>query len=77
MFLSANRSPVRGGNYRDRAFAARTADGGRVFQFLGWMAGESVDARSVMPSTVRVSPTRLVTTLRRKTGTGGCHAELD
>jgi hypothetical protein len=70
LFLSANQAQVQGGNYSDRAFAARTTDGGKTFRFLGWMAGDSVDARSVMPSTVRVSPTGLVTALRRKTGTG-------
>jgi len=71
VFMSANRPEVQGGNYKDRAFAARTVDGGKTFQFAGWMAGESVDARSVMPSTVRLSDGSLVTALRRKSGGDG------
>jgi hypothetical protein len=70
ILLSAEYPGVQGGNYRDRAFAVRTVDGGKTFQRLGWLAGDSVDARSVMPSTVRLSATRLLTALRRKTGTG-------
>lgn len=71
VFLSANQPQVQGGNYKDRAFAARTTDGGKTFQFLGWMAGGSVDARSVMPSTVRLADNSLVTAVRRKSGTEG------
>ncbi|NWG12032.1 MAG: exo-alpha-sialidase [Acidobacteria bacterium] len=71
LFLSVNQPQVQGGNYKDRAFAARTADGGRTFQFLGWMAGDSVDARSVMPSTVQLPDRRLVTAVRRKSGVDG------
>jgi hypothetical protein len=71
VFLSANQPQVQGGNYKDRAFAARTTDGGKTFQFLGWMAAGSIDARSVMPSTVGLPDKTLVTTLRRKTGTTG------
>jgi len=36
LFLSANQTQVRR-NYKDRAFAANTTDGGKTFQFLvGW-----------------------------------------
>jgi hypothetical protein len=70
IFLSAEYQGVKGANYRDRAFAVRTDDGGKRFQRLGWMAGESIDARAVMPSTVRLSKGRLLTALRRKTGSG-------
>jgi hypothetical protein len=75
LFLSANQPQVQGGNYKDRAFAARTTDGGKTFQFLGWMAGGSVDARSVMPSTVRLPDNRLITTLRRKSGAAGSYKD--
>jgi hypothetical protein len=75
VFLSANQPQVQGGNYKDRAFAARTTDGGKTFQFLGWMAGGSVDARSVMPSTVRLPDNTLVSALRRKSGVAGSYKD--
>jgi hypothetical protein len=50
----------------DRAFCARTTDGGRTFDFLGWMVPEDPAPRSVMPSVVRLSDTKLVATLRRR-----------
>ncbi len=51
---------------KDRAFFARTDDGGQTFQFLGWMTGEPLDTRSVMPATVRAANGRLVSALRRR-----------
>ena len=65
LFLSSKHALVDGGD-QDRAFCARTADGGRTFEFLSWMTLEPHTARSVMPSTVRVSATRLVSTMRRR-----------
>jgi hypothetical protein len=51
----------------DRAFMARTTDGGATFDFVAWISPEPVGTtRGVMPSTVRISPNKLVTTLRRK-----------
>lgn len=69
IMLSANYPGVKGGNYQDRAFAVRTTDGGKSYQKLGWLAGPSIDARSVMPSTVRLGDGRYLTALRRKTST--------
>ncbi|MHC4618853.1 MAG: exo-alpha-sialidase [Planctomycetota bacterium] len=66
LFLSATLPEVNGSNHQDRSFIARTKDGGKTFQFLSWLTGEPVKVRSVMPSTVRTSPTRLVTITRRK-----------
>ncbi len=66
LFLSAEVEGIQAGNYKDRAFCARTTDGGKTFQFVSWINDEPRSVRGVMPSTVRVSPTELVTTLRRR-----------
>ena len=66
-FLSAAMPEVNGSNHSDRAFMARTTDGGQTFQFVSWLTDEkSIRVRSVMPSAVRTSPSRLVSTTRRK-----------
>jgi hypothetical protein len=65
VFLSAMEPRVQAG-IQDRAFAARTRDGGRTFAFLGWMTGEPIAIRSVMPSTARLSDSHLVSALRRR-----------
>ena len=46
-----------------RVFCARTRDGCQSFEFLSWVGGE-VAGYEIMPSTVRLSPTDLVTTTR-------------
>jgi len=56
---------------QDRAFCIRTTDGGRSFAFLSWMTGEPLTHRSVMPSTVRLSETQLVSALRRRENLDG------
>lgn len=64
IFMSA-RKP--GTGTRDRAFCARTTDGGKTFKFVSWINHEEVGTvRGAMPSTVRISETKLVTALRRK-----------
>ncbi|MDZ7335015.1 MAG: exo-alpha-sialidase [candidate division KSB1 bacterium] len=63
-FLSAKVENVRA-SLQDRAFCARTSDGGRTFQFLSWMT-ETDTVRSVMPSTVRLADNHLVSALRRR-----------
>lgn len=66
VFLSVRDDNVQSG-IPDRAFAVRTRDGGKTFQFLGWMTGaEPAVARSVMPATVRAADGTLVTLLRRR-----------
>ena len=66
-FLSAAMPEVSGSNHNDRAFMARTTDGGQTFQFASWLTDEkSIKIRSVMPSAVRTSATRLVAITRRK-----------
>jgi len=66
VFLSASLPEVNGSNHSDRAFMARTRDGGKTFQFVSWLTGEPVKIRSVMPSTVETSPGRLLSITRRK-----------
>ena len=68
VFLSAA-APDVASKMSDRAFCARTTDGGETFQFLSWMTSFDDKARSVMPSTVRCSPTTLVSALRRRIDT--------
>ncbi|MGH8019185.1 MAG: exo-alpha-sialidase, partial [Opitutaceae bacterium] len=66
IFLSVRDEKVQSG-IPDRAFAVRTRDGGKTFEFLGWMTGsEPPVARSVMPATVRAADGTLVTLLRRR-----------
>ncbi|MHC4474055.1 MAG: sialidase family protein [Planctomycetota bacterium] len=58
---------IKGCGRSDRAFCARTTDGGASFRFVSWINPEAdCSTRGVMPSTVRISDGKLVTTLRRK-----------
>lgn len=68
LFLSSKfpRVQVDDEDLQDRAFCARTRDGGKTFEFVGWMTGEPLDVRSVMPATVRADDGRLVSVLRRR-----------
>ncbi len=70
VFLSAVEPSARPG-HPDRAFCARTADGGRTFEFVSWMAGEPTGIRSVMPSTVRLSDRTLLSAMRRRQNVEG------
>ncbi len=57
----------------DRAFGARTTDGGRTFQFVAWVVPPEDPHRAVMPATVPCGSGKLVTTIRRReTGTQRC-----
>jgi hypothetical protein len=64
-FLSAKEPRVQA-SLQDRAFCARTDDGGRTFEFVSWITGEPLSVRSVMPATVRVGEGHLVSVLRRR-----------
>jgi len=46
-----------------RVFCARSSDGGKTFEFVSWI-GEEVPGYEIMPSTVRLTPTHLLTTTR-------------
>jgi hypothetical protein len=61
LFLTATKADGTEG----RPFAARTSDGGLTWQFLAFI-GPEPHGYAVMPSTVRVSPTHLVTTVRMR-----------
>ena len=63
-FLSAKEERVEAG-IQDRAFCARTTDGGKNIEFVSWMT-DNIEVRSVMPSTVRLSDMHLVSALRRR-----------
>lgn len=63
-FLSAEEEKVEAG-LQDRAFCVRTTDGGKTFRFLGWMT-HNIRVRSVMPATVRISDTELISAMRRR-----------
>ena len=55
LFISVKDERVQAG-LADRAFAIRTRDGGKTFEFLGWMTGaEPPVVRSAMPATVRAN----------------------
>ena len=61
LFLTASKANNREG----RPFCARTTDGGRTWRFLSFIGPEPT-GYAIMPATVRVSPTDLVTTIRRQ-----------
>ena len=66
LFFLSVRAPQVMAGLRDRAFCARTNDGGKSFSFVAWMLPEPPDTRSVMPSTVRVGEGHLVSARRRR-----------
>jgi len=68
LFLSGEQPEIKAASYRDRAFCARTTDGGKTFEFVSWMTGEPLTVRSVMPTTVRTTPSQLLSVLRRREG---------
>ena len=50
-----------------RVFCARTTDGGKSWTFISWL-GPEPDGFAIMPATVRLSSTALLTAIRRKEG---------
>ena len=65
VFLSAKAPSVQAG-LQDRAFSARTNDGGLSWEFQGWMTAYPYGVRSVMPSTVRLQDHELLSVVRRR-----------
>lgn len=63
IFLTAAKTNGKEG----RVFCARTTDGGKSWKFLSWL-GPEPDGYAIMPSSVRLSPTRIMTAIRRKEG---------
>jgi hypothetical protein len=60
LFLTASKANGREG----RPFFARTTDGGRTWRFVAFI-GPEPSGYAIMPSTVRIAPVELVTTIRR------------
>ncbi|MDW7655929.1 MAG: sialidase family protein [Bacillota bacterium] len=52
----------------EKAFLARTRDGGRSFQFVSWIVPPADPFRAVMPSPVRLTAGNMVTAVRRRDG---------
>jgi hypothetical protein len=50
-----------------RVFCTRTTDGGKTWKFVSWITPEPEGFSNIL-STVRLSPKRLLTTIRRKEG---------
>ena len=50
-----------------RPFCARTVDGGKTWKFVSWI-NESPEGFGIMPSTVRLSETELLSAVRRRDG---------
>ncbi|MDX9971559.1 MAG: sialidase family protein [FCB group bacterium] len=51
-----------------RPFCMRTRDGGTAWEFLSWI-GEEMEGFAIMPSSVRISDTELITAIRCQTET--------
>ncbi len=62
-FLTASKENGREG----RVLCTRTKDGGKTWELVSWVGPEPAGF-SIMPSSVRLSPTRLLTTIRREEG---------
>ncbi len=60
LFLTASKANGREG----RPFCARTTDGGKSWRFVAFI-GPEPSGYAIMPSTVRLGPAELVTTIRR------------
>jgi hypothetical protein len=65
LFLTASKSNNREG----RVICTRTTDGGKTWKFVSYI-GEEPNGYAIMPSTVRLSPTELLTTIRCRAGRG-------
>jgi len=64
VFTSVKDKRVRA-SLQDRAVCIKTNDGGKNFEFIGWMS-ELDTVRSVMPATVRVTENHLISAMRRR-----------
>ncbi len=61
VFLTAAKSNRREG----RPFCARTVDGGKTWEFVSWI-GPEPEGFAIMPSSVRLSENRIITSVRRR-----------
>jgi hypothetical protein len=63
LFLTASKSNGREG----RPLCVHTTDGGRTWVFVGWIGAEPT-GYAIMPSTIRLGATELLTAVRRREG---------
>jgi BNR repeat-like domain len=84
LFLSARRLEEGGSlkvAIREKTFVVKTDDGGMSWEFVSWLVPWSDPYRAVMPAPVRLSPSRIVTALRRKSLSNhhwiDCYASAD
>jgi hypothetical protein len=61
LFLTASKADGREG----RPMCVRTTDGGKTWQFVGWI-GDEPKGYAIMPSTVRLGGNELLTAIRRR-----------
>lgn len=66
IFMSARKKDIEFGNRLDKPFIAESTDGGKSFQFAGWVVPWTDDYRAVMPSVVETNNGKLVMALRRR-----------
>ena len=64
IFLTARKPDGKEG----RVFCARTRDGGKTWRFVAYIGEREPKLYSIMPSTVRLSGNRILTTIRRNEG---------
>jgi BNR repeat-like domain len=62
VFLTAAKAAGREG----RPFVARTKDGGLSWEFVSWIAPDPGEGFSIMPSSVRLSQTEILSTVRHE-----------
>jgi hypothetical protein len=62
-FITASKTNGKEG----RVFCTRTIDGGKTWKFSAWI-GPEPNGFSIMPSSVRISPVRILTAIRREEG---------
>lgn len=62
-FITASKENGREG----RVFCTRTTDGGKTWNLVSWI-GPEPSGFAIMPSSVRLSPTKILTAIRRKEG---------
>lgn len=50
----------------DKVFLAKTADGGKTFNFVSWVVPPADPCRAVMPAPVRISQNKIISAIRRR-----------
>ncbi len=64
----------------DKVFLAKTANGGKSFDFVSWVVPPTDSCRAVMPAPVRISKDKLISAIRRKNDEEcwiDCYCSLD